>query len=351
MPRRFMFASLFGCCVRPTPNAASARSSDRRQMGAGQVTAIHIEERYAPPQQAEPAAGPPPASRAAIRRVPLVTVQADELLKDSNDTCCVCLEPHEVGSVAARLPCGHLFHESCVTSWLTRHCSCPVCRYELATDDAAFERSRKRRNRGAGDRRVRVRQSEVERMSVRALKDIIESVGMTTRGCFERSDLVKRVLESGNVDVVPETVHEMTRDDLANMTVGEVVRLAKRLGVIATTALERDDVVDLLVESGRVLVVDDDGDAVVVPAAVDGATSPSPPEAAAPPLALTEETKEEAEPAHPAPAPAKVETGFKRGFLNTTSAQEKKKKPKEGAAPSSPSSPEGGLRRGFLNDA
>ena len=76
-------------------------------MGAGQVTAIHIEDRsgrygVVPPPLAEPIAGPPPASRAAIRRVPLVRVQADDLRKDSNEACCVCLEPHEVGSVAAK---------------------------------------------------------------------------------------------------------------------------------------------------------------------------------------------------------------------------------------------------------
>ena len=115
-------------------------------MGAGQVTAIHIEDRsgrygVVPPPLAEPIAGPPPASRAAIRRVPLVRVQADDLRKDSNEACCVCLEPHEVGSVAARLPCGHLFHEQCVTEWLTRHCSCPVCRFDLAAPHADAARS------------------------------------------------------------------------------------------------------------------------------------------------------------------------------------------------------------------
>ena len=31
--------------------------------------------------------------------------------------------------------------------------------------------------------------------------------------------------------------------------------------------------------------------------------------------------------AHPAPAPAKVETGFKRGFLNAPPSEKKKKPP------------------------
>ncbi|KAK7253538.1 ubiquitin-protein transferase [Aureococcus anophagefferens] len=312
-------------------------------MGAGQVTAIHIEDRsgrygVVPPPLAEPIAGPPPASRAAIRRVPLVRVQADDLRKDSNEACCVCLEPHEVGSVAARLPCGHLFHEQCVTEWLTRHCSCPVCRFELATDDAAFERGRERRSRLEG-RRVRVRRSEVERMSVRALKDIIGAVGMTTRGCFERGDLVKRVLESSSVDVVPETVHEMTRAELDAMTVGEIARTAKRLGVIMTTALERDDVVDLLVGSGRVLVVEDGRDAAADGPRAEAASSEAASSGASPAAAsadsspaavtLTEESKEEAGD-DDAPSPKRTrpkESGFKRGFLNAPPSEKKKKPP------------------------
>ena len=51
---------------------------------------------------------------------------------DSDDHLCVIciggLEAHEGG---VRLPCGHLFHESCVAEWLRRNSSCPHCRAQL----------------------------------------------------------------------------------------------------------------------------------------------------------------------------------------------------------------------------
>ena len=44
--------------------------------------------------------------------------------------CNVCLENYEMGSDIAFTPCGHCFHESCITQWLSRGTSftCPLCR-------------------------------------------------------------------------------------------------------------------------------------------------------------------------------------------------------------------------------
>ena len=44
------------------------------------------------------------------------------------------------------LPCGHMFHDNCVTKWLKIHNTCPLCRFELPTDNADYERLRNQRN-------------------------------------------------------------------------------------------------------------------------------------------------------------------------------------------------------------
>lgn len=61
-------------------------------------------------------------------RFPLAT--EEELIKN-NDDCAICWD----SMVAARkLPCGHLFHNSCLRSWLENDTSCPTCRQSLASD-------------------------------------------------------------------------------------------------------------------------------------------------------------------------------------------------------------------------
>jgi len=43
-------------------------------------------------------------------------------------TCMICLEDFELGDKCRRLPCGHVFHESCVDEWLKRCTDCPICK-------------------------------------------------------------------------------------------------------------------------------------------------------------------------------------------------------------------------------
>ena len=105
----------------------------------------------------------PPASRKMLSNLPLVTVTADDLLEASNKECTVCLDEQKLGSLACKLPCGHLFHKECVKDWLCRHCICPVCRLELETDDINFEMARLKRMES---RKIRIRLDELKAKSI-----------------------------------------------------------------------------------------------------------------------------------------------------------------------------------------
>lgn len=65
-------------------------------------------------------------------------------------------EDHVLGSKVLKLPCGHIFHRACVSSWLERHCTCPTCRFEVETEDVRYEADRRKRMK---TRRLRFRYS------------------------------------------------------------------------------------------------------------------------------------------------------------------------------------------------
>lgn len=105
----------------------------------------------------------PPAGRNTLSSLPVVIVTADDLLEESNKECIVCLEEQKLGAQACKLPCGHLFHKQCITEWLIKHCTCPVCRFELETDDPDFEKGRRKRMKS---RKLRLRLDELKGKSI-----------------------------------------------------------------------------------------------------------------------------------------------------------------------------------------
>ncbi|KAK4352902.1 hypothetical protein RND71_028420 [Anisodus tanguticus] len=42
--------------------------------------------------------------------------------------CAICMEEFQAVG-AKQVPCGHLFHSSCLTNWLSLRKSCPLCRF------------------------------------------------------------------------------------------------------------------------------------------------------------------------------------------------------------------------------
>eukprot|EP01053_Blabericola_migrator_P002343 Blabericola_migrator_1__2342@NODE_1653_length_4078_cov_160_305410_g1076_i0_p1_GENE_NODE_1653_length_4078_cov_160_305410_g1076_i0NODE_1653_length_4078_cov_160_305410_g1076_i0_p1_ORF_typecomplete_len351_score54_33zfRING_2/PF13639_6/3_2e02zfRING_2/PF13639_6/3_3e15zfrbx1/PF12678_7/1_5e03zfrbx1/PF12678_7/7_8e09zfC3HC4_2/PF13923_6/5_1e02zfC3HC4_2/PF13923_6/3_2e08ProkRING_4/PF14447_6/2_5e03ProkRING_4/PF14447_6/3_7e07zfANAPC11/PF12861_7/1_9e03zfANAPC11/PF12861_7/2_9e03zfANAPC11/PF12861_7/6_7e07FANCL_C/P len=85
--------------------------------------------------------GPPPAAREVRKELPRQRLTPETAVGD----CAVCQESFKAGDLVTRLTrdaelCAHMFHDACLMPWLQQHNTCPICRYELPTDDADYER-------------------------------------------------------------------------------------------------------------------------------------------------------------------------------------------------------------------
>lgn len=51
--------------------------------------------------------------------------------------CPICIEDYKLLDIGARLPCGHVFHEACIRTWVNANrprVTCPMCRLKLKDD-------------------------------------------------------------------------------------------------------------------------------------------------------------------------------------------------------------------------
>lgn len=70
--------------------------------------------------------GSPPALPAVIESLPKVKVTEDHVAV--NLSCTICRSDYQEDDSVLELPCSHLFHPSCITTWLKLHATCPTCR-------------------------------------------------------------------------------------------------------------------------------------------------------------------------------------------------------------------------------
>uniref|UniRef100_A0A1J3HCF8 RING-type E3 ubiquitin transferase n=1 Tax=Noccaea caerulescens TaxID=107243 RepID=A0A1J3HCF8_NOCCA len=93
--------------------------------------------------------GSPPASKSAVDRLPVVKITSEELSK-GNMVCAICKDEIVAEERIKTLPCRHYYHGECIVPWLGMRNTCPVCRYELPTDDVDYERFRRSQRRRGG---------------------------------------------------------------------------------------------------------------------------------------------------------------------------------------------------------
>ncbi|KAI3819155.1 hypothetical protein L1987_12980 [Smallanthus sonchifolius] len=100
--------------------------------------------------------GVPPAAPSVVNNLDCVTVNASD---HNGLACAICKDSLTVGSVVNRLPCLHLYHPLCIKPWLSARNTCPLCRFELLTDDVDYENRKESGSRGPG---VQETQQELE---------------------------------------------------------------------------------------------------------------------------------------------------------------------------------------------
>jgi Ring finger domain len=197
----------------------------------------------------------PPASTRALRQLPTIRVAPEDLMDPNNRECCVCLDDHQLDEKVVRLPCAHIFHAECILDWLTQHsCTCPVCRYELPTDNPEYEQGRLERMR---HRKPRFARHELQRLSVPELlalkKQPVPSAGM------EKKELIQLLIEHEWIDIIPspEPV-EYRLDTLQKMKIRELKRCMEDNGVYfrPEDVVEKADMITIFQNSGRLIVVE-----------------------------------------------------------------------------------------------
>ncbi|KAG0497679.1 hypothetical protein HPP92_002370 [Vanilla planifolia] len=96
----------------------------------------------------------PPASKEVVASLPVIDVTEEVISRLGTETgCAVCRESLVLNDKMQELPCKHLFHPPCLKPWLDEHNSCPICRYELRTDDHAYESWKEREKEAEEERK------------------------------------------------------------------------------------------------------------------------------------------------------------------------------------------------------
>jgi len=55
------------------------------------------------------------------------------IYRDTDEKCSICMENFKENNSVIKLDCGHIFHKSCLKTWLYNHKTCPVCRYDITS--------------------------------------------------------------------------------------------------------------------------------------------------------------------------------------------------------------------------
>ncbi|NXE81958.1 PJA2 ligase, partial [Cochlearius cochlearius] len=107
------------------PEFLTFMALEERLQQAVETALAHLESLGFDVEQAHP-----PATKETIDCLPQIIVTDDH---DGQEQCCtICCSEYVKDEIITELPCHHLFHKPCVTLWLQKSGTCPVCRHVLA---------------------------------------------------------------------------------------------------------------------------------------------------------------------------------------------------------------------------
>ena len=90
--------------------------------------------------------GNPPAAKNEVEKLKKYKINEEKIKEFGiENSCGVCKDEFNVGEECLSMPCNHYFHNNCLLPWLKERNSCPICRYELPTDDPDFEEMKKQK--------------------------------------------------------------------------------------------------------------------------------------------------------------------------------------------------------------
>ncbi|KAM9330940.1 E3 ubiquitin-protein ligase Praja-2 [Gastrophryne carolinensis] len=116
------------------PQFLTYMALEERLAQAMETALAHLESLAVDVEQAHP-----PATKESIDCLPQIVLTDDHLFVGQEQCCAICCSEYIKDEILTELPCHHLFHKPCVTLWLQKSGTCPVCRHVLTTEasDAA----------------------------------------------------------------------------------------------------------------------------------------------------------------------------------------------------------------------
>eukprot|EP00931_Biecheleriopsis_adriatica_P022684 TRINITY_DN14510_c0_g2_i1.p1 TRINITY_DN14510_c0_g2~~TRINITY_DN14510_c0_g2_i1.p1 ORF type:complete len:383 (+),score=88.21 TRINITY_DN14510_c0_g2_i1:95-1150(+) len=209
----------------------------------------------------------PGVSASTLRNLPRVKVTAYDIAANESPECSICLDDLVIGESALRLPCGHLFHEECVKDWLKKSNECPVCRWELPTDDQEYERGRLQR---MSDRKIRLHHIDLAVKTAAELRRLAHFIGLDVKDCLEKNEIVDKISRSPQVHIITsepeaspggsapsrpavERQPMFSRIQLESIGISDLKAIMQRLGVPGFGCQDKAEMIRHLADAGLLL--------------------------------------------------------------------------------------------------